>query len=142
MSVAFLIYQEVGLTLTVFKKKPYRLFGMQLLKYMHILSKNRFTLFGMWLFKCTHILSKNRFTLFGMWLFKCTHILSKNRFTLFGMSLFKVHAHLIQKPLHTFWDVRVSPLNSLSRPDHPARQYGQPIRHLFAPTPRLPAFPS
>ena len=97
---------------------------------------------GCGFFKRTHILSKNRFTLFGMWLFKCTHILSKNRFTLFGMSLFKVHAHLVQKPLHTFWDVRVSPLNSLSRPDHPARQYGQPIRHLFAPAPRLPAFPS
>ncbi|AQT43749.1 hypothetical protein BBC0244_000130 [Bartonella apihabitans] len=90
-----------------FQKKPYRLFGMQLLKYMHILPKNRFTLFGMWLFKCTHILSKNRFTLFGMWLFKCTHILSKNRFTLFGMWLFKC-THILSKNRFTLFGMCVS----------------------------------
>ncbi|AQT46154.1 hypothetical protein BBC0122_000130 [Bartonella choladocola] len=102
-------------------------------KFTHILSKNRFTLFGMSLLKCTHILSKNRFTLFGMSLLKCTHILSKNRFTLFGMSLlsartscpktvshfsgccFKVHAHLVQKPFHTFWDVTFKCTHILSK---------------------------
>ena len=52
-----------------FLKKSYRLFGMSLLKHMHILSKNKpFHTFWDVAFKCTHILSKNCFTLFGMWL--------------------------------------------------------------------------